>query len=106
AGKVRKVDTNFMQRMLTQHTILLLSPLGFSPTGEAFNLAMEDLATATATALNADKLIFLTPQPIKCDQDEVVNTELTRQEVDALIATKTLDQDSQEFLSRAALGVK
>lgn len=106
AGKVRKVDTSFMQRLLDQHTILLLSPLGFSPTGEAFNLAMEDLATATATALQADKLIFLTPHPITCKQQGVVNTELTRQEVDALIATGTLDQDSQEFLTRAALGVK
>ena len=42
---------------------MLLSPFGFSPTGEAFNLTMEDVATATAIALQADKLIFVTEVP-------------------------------------------
>ena len=41
---------------LANNAIVLLSPLGFSPTGEAFNLTMEDVATATAMALQADKL--------------------------------------------------
>jgi amino-acid N-acetyltransferase len=40
--------------------VVLLSPLGYSPTGEVFNLTLEDVATATAIALDADKLIFLT----------------------------------------------
>ncbi|MGR3571449.1 TRAP transporter large permease subunit, partial [Brevirhabdus sp.] len=39
--------------------IVLLSPLGFSPTGEAFNLTMEDVAVSAAIALRAEKLIFL-----------------------------------------------
>jgi amino-acid N-acetyltransferase len=42
---------------------VLLSPFGFSPTGEAFNLTMEDVATSTAIALQADKLLFLTEVP-------------------------------------------
>ena len=40
--------------------MVLLSPFGFSPTGEAFNLTMEDVATSTAIALQADKLLFVT----------------------------------------------
>ena len=36
------------------------SPLGYSPTGETFNLSAEDVATAAAIYLRADKLIFLT----------------------------------------------
>ena len=44
-------------------SVVLLSPLGFSPTGQAFNLSMEDVASATATALKADKLIFITEVP-------------------------------------------
>jgi amino-acid N-acetyltransferase len=39
--------------------MVLLSPLGYSPTGEAFNLSLEDVAVSTAIALDADKLIFL-----------------------------------------------
>src|SRR5690625_5613340 len=44
AGAVRKIDTDSILRTLEQESIVLLSPLGFSPTGEAFNLPMEELA--------------------------------------------------------------
>jgi amino-acid N-acetyltransferase len=50
-------------RVLDMGAMLLLSPFGFSPTGEAFNLAMEEVATSVATALQADKLIFVTEVP-------------------------------------------
>ena len=43
--------------------MVLMSPFGFSPTGEAFNLTMEEVATSVAIALQADKLIFLTEIP-------------------------------------------
>jgi len=58
-GLVRKVDAESIKMSLNQNKIVLLSPLGFSPTGQAFNLAYEDVACAAATALKADKLIFL-----------------------------------------------
>jgi len=57
---VRKVDAAGIASALDMGALVLLSPFGFSPTGEAFNLAMEDVATATAIALQADKLMFLT----------------------------------------------
>src|SRR5690606_9804859 len=47
-GAVRKIDVDAIKAIIDQGAIVLLSPLGFSPTGEAFNLAMEDLATSTA----------------------------------------------------------
>jgi len=60
---------------------VLLSPFGFSPTGEAFNLTMEDVATATAVALQADKLIFMTEIPgireVFDDPQSDIDTELT-----------------------------
>lgn len=58
-GLVRKVDHESIKMSLDHNKIVLLSPLGFSPTGQAFNLAYEDVACSTATALKADKLIFL-----------------------------------------------
>ena len=60
SGLVRKVDTEGIQRTLDLGALVLLSPFGFSPTGEAFNLSMEEVATAVAVALQADKLMFLT----------------------------------------------
>ena len=62
-GYVRKVDVDTLRQVIDTGAIALLSPLGFSPTGEAFNLAMEDVATQCAIGLNADKLIFLTETP-------------------------------------------
>ena len=58
-GKVRKLNTALLQDLLAQQSIVLLSPLGFSPTGETFNLHYEDVASFTAKRLQADKLVFL-----------------------------------------------
>ena len=58
-GEVRKVDATAMVRRLEDNELVLLSPLGYSPTGEVFNLALEDVAASTAIALKADKLIFI-----------------------------------------------
>lgn len=58
-GEVRKIDATGIQKRLDDGEMVLLSPLGYSPTGEAFNLTLEDVAASTAIALDADKLIFL-----------------------------------------------
>jgi amino-acid N-acetyltransferase len=58
-GKVRKINTLAIQACLDQGNVVLMSPLGYSPTGEIFNLTMENVATETAIALSAEKLIFL-----------------------------------------------
>lgn len=58
-GCVRKVDADAIHQRLAYNEVVLLSPLGYSPTGEVFNLTLEDVATATAIALDADKLMFL-----------------------------------------------
>ncbi|WP_198969888.1 amino-acid N-acetyltransferase [Xylophilus sp. ASV27] len=63
SGLVRKVDTAGILRSLDFGAMVLLSPFGFSPTGEAFNLTMEEVATSVAIELQADKLIFLTEVP-------------------------------------------
>ena len=58
-GEVRSIDTDAIQRHLDNHNIVLLGPTGYSTTGEVFNLLAEEVATKTATALQADKLILL-----------------------------------------------
>ena len=64
-GEVRKIDAQAIAHQLDLGHIVLLSALGYSPTGEAFNVSALEVATATAAALKADKLILLgegTPQ--------------------------------------------
>lgn len=58
-GNVRKVDAVAINQHLDNRNVVLISPIGYSPTGETFNLRAEDVATETAIALNADKLIFV-----------------------------------------------
>ena len=60
-GEIRKLDSTGIRQALDQGNIVLLSPFGFSSTGEAFNLSMEDVATEAAIALQAEKLAFITP---------------------------------------------
>ncbi|ALO36515.1 N-acetylglutamate synthase [Colwellia sp. MT41] len=59
-GSVRRIDSDGINMQLDYGSIVLLSPIGYSPTGEVFNLALEDVATQTAIALQADKLIAFT----------------------------------------------
>src|SRR5438046_9038421 len=58
-GEVRRVDTDAIQQRLDDGDIVLISPLGYSPTGEIFNLALEEVATQVAVRLDAHKLVFL-----------------------------------------------
>ncbi|WP_353394541.1 amino-acid N-acetyltransferase [Hydrogenophaga sp. 5NK40-0174] len=80
SGLVRKVDTLGLQRSLDFGALVLLSPFGFSPTGEAFNLTMEDVATSVAISLQADKLVFLAESPgVRVDMNDPeseIDTEL------------------------------
>ena len=83
SGLVRKVDVDGIMRSLDMGAMVLLSPFGFSPTGEAFNLTMEEVATSVAIELQADKLLFLTEIPgIRIDphapasEDNPIDTEL------------------------------
>lgn len=105
-GAVRKMDSDALKAVMNQGAIVLLSPLGFSPTGDAFNLAMEDLATSVAVTLRAEKLIFLTQDRVVRNADGTVDTELAREDADALLASGTLDEDTASFLTHASLAVK
>lgn len=61
-GEVRRIDGAAISRQLDQDAIVLISPIGYSPSGEVFNLSAEQVATQIAIALKAEKLILLTEQ--------------------------------------------
>lgn len=58
-GEVRRIDADGIHRQLDAGRIVLLSSIGYSPTGEIFNLSAEEVASAAAVALHADKLVLL-----------------------------------------------
>jgi amino-acid N-acetyltransferase len=60
SGEVRRIDTEAIRQRLDDGDIVLISPTGYSPTGEIFNLTVEEVATQCAVRTDATKLIFLT----------------------------------------------
>ena len=58
-GEVRRIDAKAIRAQLELDNLVLISCLGYSPTGEGFNLSAERVAGQVATSLQADKLIVL-----------------------------------------------
>ena len=117
SGLVRKVDVAGIKGALDMGALVLLSPFGFSLTGEAFNLTMEEVATSVAVALQADKLIFVTEIPgIRVrpfdppGEDNPIDTELSLADAQAILAqapTPTQPTEPAFYLQhcvRACLG--
>lgn len=101
-GMVRKVDTETIRFALSSGSVVLISPLGFSPTGELFNLSMEDVAAKTAIALDADKLIFLGETDGIVHEGRVLG-EISEEEARHLLASGTLDPAAEFYLRHAAI---
>ena len=94
SGLVRKVDSVGIRHTLEYGAMVLMSPFGFSPTGEAFNLTMEEVATSVAISIQADKLIFLTEiagirmdSEMPVSEDNPIDTELPLDAAKKLLAT-------------------
>ncbi|HVJ60986.1 MAG TPA: amino-acid N-acetyltransferase [Burkholderiaceae bacterium] len=106
-GVVRKVEADAIRYALGANAIVLASPLGFSPTGEAFNLTMEDAATSIAAAIKADKLILITDTDGVRDRGGRLFEELTVAQVENLLAADDVDAESAynlRYVLRACRG--
>lgn len=75
-GELRTVDTDAISKQLEDGAIVLLSPIGYSLTGEIFNLCSMELATGVAITLGADKLIYFGSKPGVPDEHGQVISEL------------------------------
>lgn len=71
-GEVRRIDTDAINKLLQAGAIVLLSAIGYSPTGEVFNLSYEDVATQAAVSLKADKLIAFDDAQLLDEQGELI----------------------------------
>jgi len=106
-GEVRKVDAESIKWHLEDDNIVLLSPMGYSPTGEVFNLTAEDVATETARQLGADKLIILADDNGITDSKKKTIRELTQQEAQKLLEGKRkLKTDMHSHLAHAIYACK
>ncbi len=111
AGCVRKVDAEGIKAQLRIGNIVIMSPIGVSPTGEIFNLSMEEVAEAASIAIAADKLIFLTDSQGVTDNDGELLGEMTADAAERLMQSgEWLSPDIRRYLpsavraSRAGVG--
>jgi len=85
-GDIRKIDTSSIEHSLNAGDVILLSPVGYSPTGEIFNLNGEDVATLSSIDLNADKLIFIDDAQGIFDHNHQLINEITARELKEIIS--------------------
>jgi amino-acid N-acetyltransferase len=105
-GAVRKVDATGIARRLDAGEVVLVPPLGYSPTGEVFNLAWEDVAEGVAVALKADKLLIYTDR-LPADRKAEVIAELTADQAESLLAkSKDLSQATRQAIEHTLRAVK
>ncbi|WP_446811898.1 amino-acid N-acetyltransferase [Methylomonas sp. 2BW1-5-20] len=101
-GKVRRIDAQGIHQQLDQQNVVLISPIGYSPSGEVFNLSAEEVATEVAIALQAEKLILLTEQNCLSPDDKQPIQQLTTDQVSKLLEdTPTLPDEVARSLSAA-----
>ncbi|MFC1630896.1 amino-acid N-acetyltransferase, partial [Pseudomonadota bacterium] len=101
-GRIRKLDCAAILRNLDARSIVMLSPLAYSVTGEVFNVNSEQVATYTASAINADKLIFLLDGKGLRNVRRQVIRQLTRQAAEEILnSRRKLDPEAAVHLQSA-----
>ncbi|KAF2295577.1 hypothetical protein GH714_033228 [Hevea brasiliensis] len=83
-GEVKKVDVTRMRERLDGGSIVLLSNLGYSSSGEVLNCNTYEVATACALAIEADKLLCIVDGPILDESGHLIRF-LAIDEADMLI---------------------
>ena len=100
-GEVRRIDARAIHTCLDHKAIVLLGTLGYSPTGEVFNLSAGEIAVATAIALQADKLLLLGEgADVVNDRGELIR-QLTLADVSSEPAIAKLPSDVRRQLDHA-----
>lgn len=103
-GKVERIDKDFLGELIKGDVVPVVSPIGFGPDGKSLRVNSDLLAAELAEALQATKVIYLTPYP-GLEIDGSVKREIS---VDAV--RKILDEHPEQIAeptrSKAAHAVK
>ena len=99
-GEARRVAEGSVRGLQQQDAIVLIPPLGYSATGETFNLNATELACTVAQSLAADKLIYLHTEPALRNRRGLIR-KLTSGEVLELMRRRTLGPVQKRMLQSA-----
>ena len=101
-GEVRRIEVDAIRQQLSNGNVVLLSPLGCSPTGELFNVNAEEVASTAAIALGADKLILMGNDLQLADSNGDMVRELSPQQAGKLLADDQLQDNGVDRQLTAA----
>ena len=93
-GEIRRIDSHAIKYQLDDNSMVLISPIGFSSTGESFNLNYQDLAAQVAITLEAEKLILVSEYPGVMDKGSLLRTLSIPQLAEILETSKDVQQVS------------
>jgi len=97
-GRVRSIDEAAIAARLDAGEIVLLAPVGYSPTGDIFNLRSQELAIAVAVKSSSSKLILLgTEEGIHAGNGDLIR-QLTLHEAQELRANRGTQPAESELL--------
>lgn len=98
-GRVRRVDASAIHGVLETGSIALIPPLGYSPTGEVFDLSASDVGSSVAVALGADKLIYMLEGKGLTDSKGKLLTHLMPRDLEKIIQRrKTMPEELAQVL--------
>ncbi len=106
-GEIRRIDAIDITRRLDEGSVVLIAPIGYSPTGESFNLLTESLAIEVAIALQAHKCIYLTENGGIVDNNGELIRQLTWAEAEQLKTNKQIKNlKTEQYLDYAVRACK
>ena len=100
-GEVRSIDVDAIKNNLSHNHMVILGSMGYSATGEVFNLLAEDVALTAAVSLNADKLIFLGEESGISVNDRLLGAMIPN-EIDRFLRDRDINVEINYFLHCAA----
>lgn len=106
-GRVRRVDAEGIRQRLDSGAVVLLSPLGYSATGDVFNVGSAEIAGAAAVALGAEKLVCLVEARGVLDAKKRVQSHLTPEELDVVLESgRSMTEEVRAHFVAAAHAVR
>ncbi|MBO5930252.1 MAG: acetylglutamate kinase, partial [Clostridia bacterium] len=89
-GKIKKVNAGIIKSLCEDEYIPVIAPIGTDDAGQSYNINADTVASAVATAMGAEKLIFLTDvEGVKDAKDDVI-FEITLDDAERLIQDGTI----------------
>lgn len=89
-GDIVAIDPSVVKALQDDAFIPVVSPIGFGPHNESYNINADVVAARLATTLHAEKLLMLTNIPGVLDKQGQLFTELSPQRIDELCADGTI----------------